>query len=263
MTLEKAVTNLAKGGVHGLASVTDPIGFLVASADYDLAGIGPADKKRGNDTFYNSVAKTMYKDYEESMELSDGYLPRLVGNVGGMGAGLGIGYYLWTAVNPVAALAVPAILGGYSLVKAIGRYAKEFREGEKSSENEWEKGSFLDGLKHGWHVGSSYLANTGQPIESFLTGRGFDNSHISGSTATHSAKGVRRNFASMAGSTVGIFLGALVNEATLGIQGIYKTVRDVIRTVEGRGPGKEYSPAYRYREEVSDGGLRTRVAFVR
>ncbi len=258
--LETVVKKGASGFANGLAGVTDPVGALISDFDYSFAGIGPADKKRGNDTLYNSIAKAVYSDHDEPMELSTGYIPRVVGNVLGAGTGLGIGYFLWTAAHPALALTVPIIAGGYSLVRAIGRYIKDFSKGEEVGENEWEKGSFLDGLKFGWHNGTSYLANVGQPVESLFTGRGYDNSHIKGSTATHAAKGARRNFACMAGSFLGFVTGAVVNEITLGVQGIYKTVRDIIRTSEGTGPCKEYSPEYKFREEERD-GVKTRVRF--
>lgn len=257
--LETVLKKGTTGFVNGLASVTDPVGSLIAEFDYTFAGIGPADKNRGNNTLYNAVAKSVYSDHNESMELSTGYLPRAIGNIGGAVAGLGVGYWLWTAFNPVVALAVPVVAGVYSLVKAGARYAKDFVKGEKI-EDHWEKGSFYNGLVHGWHVGTSYLASFGQSVESWLSGRGHSNSHISGSTATHAAKGARRNFASMAGSFVGNVFGNFVNNLTLGIQGIYKSVRDIIRTGEGTGPGKEYDPDFKYREEVAN-GVRTRVRF--
>lgn len=242
-SIEDVVLNTGKGFASGFTSVADPVGATVASIDYSFAGIGPSDKIRGNNTLYNHIHKGVYGDFERNHDLATGYLPRAVGNVLGGLSGIGLGYLLWTAVSPIAALAVPVAAGVYGLARGIEKYVHDWSKGEKIGER-YEKGSFLDGFKFGWHSQTSYLASVGQTWESGLTGRGYDNSHIKGSTATHAAKGARRNFSSMAGSFVGRVVGEVANVFSLAIMPIYKTVRDLIRTAEGTGPGKEYRPSY-------------------
>ena len=213
--LEKFVVNTGKGLAAGAMTFIDPMGAFIAGVDYAGAGIGPADKVRGNDTLYNSLYKAIYSnDMDEKHELSTGYLPRLIGTFGGAAATYGLGALLWTAVNPWAAVVVPIATGLYSLARGAYRYAKDFVDGEEI-DGKREKGSFLDGAKFGWHELTSFLASDFQPYEGTLTGRGYDNSHIRGSSATWAAKGARRNFASMAGTFVGGLGGVIADVATL------------------------------------------------
>jgi len=241
--LEDTLLNSGKGFASGLTAMADPVGATIAGVDYGFAGIGPADKARNNDTFYNHIHERLYSDHASSQDLKTSYVPRAVGNILGSVGGAAIGYALWTGVSPVAALAVPALTGLYGLVRGGIKYAKNFLEGEKVGEN-FEKGSFFDGFKFGWHAQTSYLASVMQPWESLLSGRGYDTSKVEGSTSTHAAKGARRNFSSMAGSFFGRVVGEAVNVATLLITPLYKTVRDGIRSVEGKKTSKNYSPSF-------------------
>ena len=238
--LEKILKNTGKGLVTGGATIIDPVGALIADADYHLNGIGPADSQRNSNTLYNNIYEKIYSDFNESQELSSGYLPRGVGNILGKVGLVGLGYALWTCVNPFAALALPIATGVYSLFKAG---SKNSVKGEKIN-NTYQKGSFFNGFRFGWHTRTSFLAETLQPIEATLTGRGYDSSKIRGSMATHAANGARRNLRSMLGSFLGKITGDVANIVTLGILPVYKTIRDSVNSFRGVEPSKRYSPKY-------------------
>jgi len=241
--LEKILVNAGKGFATGITAIADPVGATVAGVDYGLAGIGPSDKARNNDTVYNHVYETLYSDHGEEHKAGTGYIPRFVGNVLGGGGAIGLGYLMWTGFGAAAALAIPVVTGVYGLIRGGLKYYRSFRDGEKIGDN-FEKGSFLDGYKFGWHSETSFLASIAQPVESTITGRGYDNSHFKGAYATKAARGARRNFSSMLGTFVGRVVGNVVNSLSMLIFPIYKTVVDSKRCINKEEPGEEYSPTY-------------------
>lgn len=241
--LEKILKNTGKGFITGTAAIVDPVGAIISNIDYNLNGVGPADPERNSQTLYNHFYETVYSDPNDSPDFSTGYLPRASGNFLGGVSVLGLGYALWTCINPVAALALPISAGIYSLVRSGSKLFKTCKQGEKIN-NQYQKGSFLDGFRFGWHTNTSFLANILQPMEANFTGRGYDSSRIRGSTATHAANGARRNISSMIGSLFGKVTGQVANVLTLGLFPLYKTIREGINSVQGIEPNKVYAPKY-------------------
>ncbi len=244
--LEKVLYNLGRGTVGGASAFVDPVGALISGVDYTYAGIGPADKARGNDTVYNEINKHVFSDYSENQDFAKSYIPRFAGTLLGSAAAYGTGALLWASSGPAAALFIPAVTGIYSLITGGIRYAKDWVNGEKIGDN-YEKGSFYDGFKFGWHQNTNFLSTLVQPWESQLTMRGYDNSHFRGCSTTAAAKGARRNFRSMAGSFVGGIVGTAATVATLPLFGgiaLYKTIRDSVKSVEGSAPAKVYYPKH-------------------
>jgi len=241
--LVDVLENTGKGFVTGAARVVDLAGAVIAEVDYEFSGAGPSDKVRGNDTIYNHIYKAVYSDHAEKQKMGTSYVPRLVGNVLGTAGAIGAGYLLWTGVGALAALTIPIVTGIYSLVRGGIRYGKDMVHGEKIGDT-FQKGSFSDGYKFGWHSSTSFLASIIQPFESNLTGRGYDNSHFKGELTTKAARGARRNLASMFGAFVGKVVGGVVNTVSHLIFPIYKTAVGTQRCVKDEEPSENYSPSY-------------------
>jgi len=212
--LESIVGNFGKGLTTGVTQVVDPIGTLISKLDYTFTGIGYSDEN-ASPTFHNDVYRTVYNP-EEKISFNRGYLPRALGKLTGAGL-VGAGAYALVASIGVAA---PWLLVPSAIYYVIRRLSKPINKNR-------EKASFCDGFKYGWQSGSNFL-DLGHELESGLTGRGKENSRIY-SSIRESAKPMRRNFSSIAGSFVGKLTGLFASRLTLYILPTYKCVRDLVK----------------------------------
>jgi len=253
--LEGILGNFGKGTVTGVVRALDPVGSVLSEVDRWATGAGYSSG-RAPRTLHNLVYQGIYNDPEEKVELANGYVPRAIGNVVGFGTvGLGI-YGLYSYFGPIAAFAVPVATGIYSLFKTVARYVHDFVRGEKVGEKQYEKASFYDGFRYGWHKSTHFVLPYIHQIEGNLTGRGFDNSVIE-STIKGSSSSVRRNFESFAGQLFGSVVGSVASIASFFILPIYKSIRDVANTFEGK-EADAYEPAFKItREKPEEGSFRT------
>jgi len=240
--LENIVLNTGKGFITGAVNLLDPIGSIASDVDYWVSGVGPCDK-RSLPTFFNDVYKKLYKKPNEKVDFASGYVPRFLGYLaGGIGAAIGLGE-LYLAGGLFAALAIPAGLGIYSGIGAVGKYIKDMVKGESVGEipgekagegprEIYEKSTFYNGFKLGYHETSHLdLFRSLFVLEKDMSGRNLGNSHIY-SSMNESAVKMRRNFSSVAGFVAGSLVGAAVSIYTLGIVPIYKSIRDTVRNFE-------------------------------
>jgi len=237
--LEDILTNTGKGLQVGLFQAADPVGTVLSGADFWISGAGPSSK-RALPTISNYAYQLAYNDQEEKLPARV-YISRAIGQTAAIGAA-GYGLYSLALTNPLAALAVPAFFGAYALAGTAIKYISNFIKGEKVNDRR-QKASFKDGFKFGYHQ-TTNLLQWPHAIESYLTGRGLDDSHIHDRTM-QSASRMRRNFKSTLGLFTGALIGEVANIASLFILPIYKTVRDLVRTSKG----KKYdlpSPAYSF-----------------
>jgi hypothetical protein len=235
--LEDIVANTAKGLQVGLFQVADLVGTLISETDFWISGAGPSSK-RALPTISNYAYQLAYNDQDEKLPARV-YISRAIGQTASIGS-VGYGLYSLALTNPLVALAVPAFFGAYSLAGTAIKYISNFIKGENVN-GKRQKSSFYDGFKFGYHQSTNFL-QWPHAIESFLTGRGLDNSHIQ-STTMQSANRMRRNFKSTLGLFIGAIVGEIANIASFLIIPTYKTIRDLRRTING----KEYdlpSPAY-------------------
>jgi len=240
MSLE-GIVNLGKGFVRGITGALDPVGEAITVADWQITGAGSSNRERAVPTFTNRVYQQLY-DPKEEVKFWSGYVPRAVGTVaGGVGTAVGIaGLYL--AVGPVA-LAGAALLGTYSVLGSLGRYAVDFVRGEKIG-NRREKSSFRDGFIYGYHrMSHLVLAPILHGVESDLTGRGIDDSNVRSSIRDSSA-GMRRNFSGILGSAFGGLWGVVVSIGTLGLLPLYKDIRTAVKTFGSGHRERRYGPSY-------------------
>ena len=227
--LEKALDNLGRGAVTGLASIIDPIGNVFSGIDYAFTGVGPSDK-RALDTVYNNLYKGVYPDPEEKVDFGTGYLPRFLGRLGGIGLG-GIGLLaLYKSFGWVAAAAVPFATGIYSAFNSVKKYIQDFGKGEKIGDKN-EKARFYDGFKYGWSRGTHLFIDDLHYLETAYTGRSIYESGLESSMKKHSAN-ARRNFSSVLGTVAGGITGGIVSLLTLGLLPLYNSVRDTVKTFE-------------------------------
>lgn len=248
--LEKIVGNGGKGLLSGLAVAVDPIGYVISSADRVLSGVGLCDKN-ALPVAYNEIYQKIYKEPDKNIDSFNDYASRLVGNVLGVGAGVGA-IVAASAVSPILGLAVPAIAGLYSLIKGGGKWIYGLVKGEEVNNNSdngdgrkrakgitirtdgkksHETASFTNGFNYGYHLNTHWGMDIFHELESDLTGRGYRTSHIK-SSINDSARNVRRNFASVAGSAIGGLWGLFCSVATLGILPLYKSFRDMSRNFD-------------------------------
>tara|TARA_Y100000310_G_C20431425_1_gene691646 strand:- start:46 stop:627 length:582 start_codon:yes stop_codon:yes gene_type:complete len=184
----------------------------------------------------------MYENPDEEVDFLEGYAPRF----GGFVAGAGLSSLALAGVNsafgPLAAISIPATLGIYSAGAGIYRYVRDFIKGEEI-EGQEQKGSFGDGFRFGYHQESAFPMAIVHELETSLTGRGMDQSHLD-SCIRGSANAARRNFKSTMGNLTGIVAGLGLSVLTLGIVPIYKTIRDGIRSFKREDISEIHYPAY-------------------
>ena len=248
LDLEKIVKNFGKGSTTGLAKAVDPLGYILSSTDRWHTGAGYSSS-RSPKTLHNKVYQSVYgEDLQgEQLDLAQEYVPRGVGNVAGIGVGaLGL-YGLYSYLGPVAALAIPVVTGVYDLAKFVARYVHDFTRGERVYEDTYEKSSFYEGLRLGWHKTTYFGLPLLHELEGEVSGRGFNESKIE-SYIKESSTATRRNFASIAGSIVGGALGAIASLGTLFILPVYKTIREVVNQSEGKRMG-ECEPSFRFQDD--------------
>jgi hypothetical protein len=227
--LEKIAGNLGRGACIGLTNVLDPVGMYLSGIDYSLTGIGYSDD-RALETVHNKVYKAVYNKPEDKVDFGTGYAPRYVGNVLGRGLAVLGTYGLYKSFGWVAAATIPFFTGLYSAFNSIKKYVSDFGKGEKIN-NKYEKASFYDGFKYGWHTGTHLFVNDFHAIETSLTGRGVNQSRLV-SSMKDSSMNMRRNFSSVAGRVVGGIVGGVASLLTLGILPLYKSLRDTVKTLK-------------------------------
>lgn len=258
-SLEIVVGNFEKGAVTGIAGVVDPFGRIISVSDKWLTGAGYSSP-RAPKTLHNAVYREVYEKPDEPVDFATGSVPRGVGNL--VGGGLAaVGFYaLYKTGGWIAAATIPAITGIYSGVQAVKKYIHDFIHGEKAEENIFEKGSFSDGFRFGWHAGTHFYMSALHDLEGNLTGRGLENSHVE-SSIKGSSTAARRNFSQMAGNVVGGFVGALASIASLGILPLYKSIRDTINTLDGK-KAETYEPTMKIQHFEENGTRGTLTATV-
>ncbi len=227
--LEKILDNFGRGAFTGSVKILDPIGNVLSNVDYSLTGIGYSDD-RSLDTVHNAFYKEMYNKPEEKVTFGTGYVPRFFGNaVGGGLAALGL-YGLYESFGWIGAAAIPFFTGVYSAVNSVKKYISDFKKGEKINDK-YEKASFSDGFKYGWHSGTHLFIDDLHYLETNYTGRSVNQSKLI-SSMKDSSKNTRRNFSSVAGTFVGGITGGMASLLTLGILPLYKSLRDTYRTLK-------------------------------
>jgi len=250
--MNKTLEQILRGAGSGAAATMDPIGTFINGLDYVISGAGIATN-RSIPTVSSKAHRELFSDYKSALPFWKGYVARFGGQIlGGLAAtiplyGAGtIGAVAAYSVGASAALgfalgalAIPVGTACYGIYQGVKKYFSSFVNGE-SINGRREKGSFKDGFRYGWHRGSYLnLFNFHYDLESSLTGRGIDSSHIA-SKMTASAGAMRRNGAAIAGSVCGRVVGVAASVASLGIVPLYKSIRDWIRTAK-----QEYYPARR------------------
>ncbi len=95
----------------------------------------------------------------------------------------------------------------------------------KRTENFYDRASFEEGFYYGWNQSTHFYMPLVHDGEGMMTGRGLNNSRIDSSIKDSSIK-MRRNLTSLAGSSFGSIIGAIVSVASLGIVPLYKSIRD-------------------------------------
>ena len=235
--LEDILTNTGKGLQVGFFQAADPLGTALAWSDLWISGAGPSSE-RALPSLSNYASQLFYKNTKEELP-ARAYISRSIGQTAATGA-IGYGLYTLALTNPITALAVPAFFGAYAVGGALVKYVSNFIKGEKI-DGKRQKSSFKDGFKFGYHQSTNFL-QWPHTIESYLTGRGLDESHIQ-DTTMQSANRVRRNFTSILGNFAGAIVGGIANLASLFILPVYKSMRDLRKTITG----EKYSipsPAY-------------------
>ncbi|MBR9703873.1 hypothetical protein GOV12_00540 [Candidatus Pacearchaeota archaeon] len=232
MGLVDILKNTGRGAVTGLADIIDPVGEFLSDVDYVISGVGPSEKDRAIPTFNNLIYQEVYKKPDEDVKIGSGYIPRGLGYIAGTGAG-GFGLYsLYAAFGLSTALALPAALGLYSMGSFLFKYLGELTDGERVGEDKYEKAKISDGFKNGYeqftHLSLMSLLHS---TESDLTGRGLNNSHLK-SSMVPAAKPMRRNIGAVLGYLGGNVVGLGASVLTLGILPIYKTCRDICKSVK-------------------------------
>lgn len=251
--LEEVVKNFGRGASTGVAKVVDPLGTVISYADKWYTGSG-FSSPRAPETVHNWIYGKAYTNPEKNVDMATGYIPRGAGRlIGGGLAAIGT-YALYKAGGFLAAAFVPAVTGIYSVVNTIKKYVHDFNLGEQAGKDTYEKGSFSDGFRFGWHKGTHLYMPLIHDFEGDLTGRGIDDSHVE-SSIKGSSTAARRNFSSIAGTFVGGLVGAAASIATLGILPLYKSIRDTVNVFDGK-KARTYEPTFKLKHQFKD-GIRT------
>ena len=227
--LERIVENFSKGICTGSIKVLDPVGNVFSNVDYSLTGVGYSDE-RALKTVHNTIYKGVYDKPEEKLSFGKDYVPRFFGNTIGTGVVvLGL-CGLYESFGWIGAATIPFFTGVYSAFNSVKKYISDFKKGE-NIDGEYQKTSFYEGFKYGWHSGTHLFIDDLHYLETNYTGRSINKSRMF-SSMKESSKNARRNFSSVAGTVVGGITGGIASLLTLGILPLYKSIRDTVKTIK-------------------------------